>query len=142
MTSRIRPTRSSLRASQVMAPMVTGRNRSAAKKTGDIMSVVRQAARKPGLANTSRGISAHEPARRSITTNPTSSSMICGGPNRTPKRLPLRLPCSDTRDVATVRAANSVPHATATIHGDRPQPRRSAVGAQLTANRSRSPARS
>ncbi len=71
-------------------------------------------------------------------TNPTRSSVICGGPKRTPKRLPLRLPCSDTRDVATVRAANSVPHATATIHGDRPQPRRSAVGAQLTANRSRS----
>ena len=51
-----------------------GRNSSAAKKTADIISVVMQAARKPGLANTSRGISAHEPARRSITANATSSS--------------------------------------------------------------------
>ena len=30
-------------------------------------------------------------------TNPTRSSVICGGPKRTPKRLPLRLPCSDSR---------------------------------------------
>ena len=51
-----------------------GRNSSTTKKTADINSVARQAARKPGLAITSPGTSARSPARRSTTTKATSSS--------------------------------------------------------------------